>query len=48
MTPEKPRPASAPRAKVLTPKEVLEEVRRLGLATPSGAAALVREDRDHR
>jgi plasmid stability protein len=32
----------------LTPDEALAEVRRLGLATPRGAAAMIREDRDGR
>ena len=32
----------------LTPAEVLAEVRRLGLQTPSEAVALVRADRDGR
>ena len=30
----------------LTPKEVLAEVRRMGLRTPAEAAAIVRADRD--
>lgn len=32
----------------LTPEEVLAEVRRLGIQTPSEAAALIRADRDER
>jgi plasmid stability protein len=32
----------------LTPDEVLSRVRQLGLSTPAGAAAMVREDRDGR
>lgn len=32
----------------LTPEEVLNEVRRLGIQTPSEAAALIRADRDER
>ena len=32
----------------LTPDEVLNKVRRLGLSTPTDAAAMVREDRDGR
>jgi len=32
----------------LTPDEVLDKVRRLGLSTSSEAAAMVREDRDGR
>ena len=32
----------------LTPAEVLAKVRRLGLATPSEAAALIRTNRDGR
>ena len=31
-----------------TPDEVLSKVRQLGLSTPRGAAAMVREDRDGR
>jgi antitoxin FitA len=32
----------------LTPDEVLSRVRQLGLSTPEGAAAMIREDRDGR
>jgi hypothetical protein len=32
----------------LTPDEVLSKIRQLGLSTPEGAAAMVREDRDGR
>jgi antitoxin FitA len=32
----------------LTPRDVLAEVRRLGLETPAEAAAIVRADRDDR
>jgi plasmid stability protein len=32
----------------LTPNDVLNRVRQLGLSTPSAAAAMVREDRDGR
>jgi plasmid stability protein len=32
----------------LTPDEVLAKVRQLGLSTPRGAAAMIREDRDGR
>jgi plasmid stability protein len=32
----------------LTPRDVLAEVRRLGLGTPAEAAAIVRADRDDR
>jgi antitoxin FitA len=32
----------------LTPDQVLSKVRQLGLSTPEGAAAMVREDRDGR
>jgi hypothetical protein len=32
----------------LTPDQALAGVRRLGLSTPRGAAAMVREDRDGR
>lgn len=32
----------------LTPDEVLDKVRQLGLSTPADAAAMVREDRDGR
>jgi plasmid stability protein len=32
----------------LTPDEVLDNVRRLGLSTPSEAASMVRKDRDGR
>jgi antitoxin FitA len=32
----------------LTPDEVLSQIRQLGLSTPEGAAAMVREDRDGR
>ena len=32
----------------LTPDEVLNEVRQLGLSTPASAAAVVREDRESR
>jgi len=32
----------------LTSDDVLTEVRRLGLSTPSEAAAMIREDRDGR
>ncbi len=32
----------------LTPRELLDEVRRSGLATPHEAAAMIREDRDVR
>jgi antitoxin FitA len=35
-------------ARRLTPEEVLSRVRLLGLSTPEGAAAMVREDRDGR
>jgi hypothetical protein len=35
-------------AVALTPDEVLSEVRQLGLSTPSGAAAMIRNDRDSR
>jgi antitoxin FitA len=34
--------------RTLTPREVLAEVRRLGLSTPAEAAAIVRADRDAR
>jgi plasmid stability protein len=33
-------------ARPLTPDEVLDKIRRLGLSTPSDATAMVREDRD--
>jgi plasmid stability protein len=33
---------------VLTPEDVLAEVRRLGLSTPEDAAHIVRADRDER
>jgi plasmid stability protein len=36
------------RPRRLTPKEVLAEVRRLGLETPAEAAAIIRADRDGR
>ena len=32
----------------LTPREVLEEVRRLGVKTPSDSVAMIRADRDSR
>jgi antitoxin FitA len=32
----------------LTPDEILDRVRQLGLSTPRAAAAMVREDRDGR
>ena len=35
-------------SRTLTPDEVLSKVRQLGLSTPAGAAAMVREDRDGR
>jgi plasmid stability protein len=35
-------------ARRLTPEEVLSRVRQLGLSSPEGAAAMVREDRDGR
>lgn len=35
-------------ARVLTPDDVLAEVRALGLATPSEAAAIVRAERERR
>ena len=35
-------------ARPLTPREVLAEVRRLGLSTPSESAAMVRKDREWR
>ena len=35
-------------SRALTPDEVLSKVRQLGLVTPAGAAAMVREDRDGR
>ncbi|MFO1186312.1 MAG: Arc family DNA-binding protein [Alphaproteobacteria bacterium] len=31
-----------------TPQEILEEVRKLGLKTPSESVAMIREDRDSR
>jgi plasmid stability protein len=36
------------RSRRLTPDEVLSRVRQLGLSTPEGAAAMIREDRDGR
>ena len=33
---------------VLTPREILDEVRRLGLSTGTEATEMVREDRDRR
>ena len=36
----------APAARYLTPTELVEEVRRLGLTTPSEAAESIRADRD--
>jgi len=35
-------------SRLLTPDEVLAEVRRLGLSTPRGTADMIREDRDAR
>jgi len=35
-------------SRTLTPDEILSRVRQLGLSTPAGAAAMVREDRDGR
>jgi antitoxin FitA len=35
-------------SRVLTPDEILSQVRRLGLSTPAGTAAMVRDDRDGR
>jgi len=35
-------------SRALTPDEVLDRVRQLGLSTPADAAAMVREDRDGR
>ena len=35
-------------SRTLTPDEVLSKVRQLGLSTPAGAAAMVRQDRDAR
>ena len=40
--------AAAQEERPATPAEVLGEVRRLGLHTPSEAAALIRADRDDR
>jgi plasmid stability protein len=40
--------AAAQEDQPATPGEVLAEVRRLGLRTPSEAAALIRADRDSR
>ena len=40
--------AAAHEDQTLTPSEVLAEVRRLGLRTPSEGAAIVRADRDRR
>jgi hypothetical protein len=31
-----------------TPREILEEVRKLGVKTPSESVAMIREDRDRR
>lgn len=31
-----------------TPREILDEVRRLGVKTPSESVAMIREDRDRR
>lgn len=36
------------RSKPLTPDEVVAKVRQLGLATPRGAADMIREDRNGR
>ncbi len=38
--------AVRPRPVTLTPMEVFERVRRLGLSTASESAAMIREDRD--
>ena len=35
-------------ARPLSPDEVLAQVRQLGLSTPRGAAAMIREDRTYR
>jgi plasmid stability protein len=35
-------------ARPLSPDEVLAQVRQLGLSTPRGAAAMIREDRAYR
>jgi hypothetical protein len=40
--------AAAREERPSTPAEILAEVRRLGLSTPSEAAAIVRADRDAR
>jgi plasmid stability protein len=40
--------AAVSTAPLLTPDDVLAEVRALGLATPAEAAAIVRADRDRR
>jgi len=42
------RTAGARTGRPLTPREVLAEVRRLGLSTPSESAAMVRKDREWR
>jgi plasmid stability protein len=42
------RAAGAAIERPLTPREVLAEVRRLGLTTPREAAAMIRKDRDGR
>lgn len=40
--------AAAEEGGLTSPAEVLAEVRRMGLATPSEAAAIIRADRDSR
>jgi antitoxin FitA len=40
--------AAAMKEQVLSPIELVEEVRRLGLSAPSESAAMIREDRDGR
>lgn len=36
----------APRASSLGPSDLLREIRKLGIATPSDSVAMIREDRD--